>query len=274
MPYLIWKNVRHAKGEEVLKSVGVIAGRLALFLLLWWLFGVSVEAFRGIPFVMPHDVLMRLYHLMQGDVAYETSLGWHVFMSLKRWFLAYTIAVVLGIVLGMVFGFSKKAYPFGHQVSTVLQVMPGLAWIPFAMLLFGIGERATLFMIVMSAFPPIFLHVSTGCHTLPEERFLLARMMNLSTVRTFFMVVLPSIALPLLTGLRLGLAIGWRVLIAAEMVVGSSVGLGYTIIQSRWSLDFEMAFIAIGAIMAVGLFFEKWVFARLESVLKKRLGYG
>ena len=70
----------------------------------------------------------------------------------------------------------------------------------------------------------------------------------------------------------MGLAIGWRVLIAAEMVVGSSVGLGYTIIQSRWSLDFDVAFISIGPICMVGLVVEKWGFERIECALKKRLG--
>ena len=245
---------------------------LFVLLFLWWGFGIAVELYRGIPFPMPDAVLLRFWHLILGEAVYENKIWEHFFTSLSRWAIAYAIAVILGISLGLLCALKEVSYRVAMKVATVLQVMPGLAWIPFAMLLFGIGEKATLFMIVMSAFPPIFLHVSTGLRAIPKERFLLARMMNLSALRTFFMVLLPSIALPLLTGLRMGLAIGWRVLIAAEMVVGSSVGLGYTIIQSRWSLDFEVAFISIGLICMVGLVVEKWGFERLESALKKRLG--
>ena len=107
-----------------------------------------------------------------------------------------------------------------------------------------------------------------------ESQFIQAKMMNLSYPRLFFTIIMPSIALSLLTGLRLGLAIGWRVLIAAEMVVGSSVGLGYTIIQSRWSLDFEVAFISIGLICLVGIVAEKWIFGVLEYKVAKRVGNG
>lgn len=232
---------------------------------------MAVEWYRGIPFPMPDAVFLRFWHLLLGEAVYEKKVWEHFFTSLSRWMLAYAMAVILGLALGWVCALEEKSYHLAMKVATILQVMPGLAWIPFAMLLFGIGEKATLFMIVMSAFPPIFLHVSSGYRAIPQERFLLSRMMNLSVLRKFWMVILPSMALPLLTGLRMGLAIGWRVLIAAEMVVGSSVGLGYTIIQARWSLDFEVAFISIGLICAVGLLVEKWGFERLERVLKKRL---
>lgn len=274
MPYLIWKNVRRIKGEMMLKSSVWIMGGVVAFILFWWLFGLGVEAIRGIPFPMPKDILIRFYLLFQGESIYDTSLLSHFIMSLKRWIIAYLIAVFFGVTLGMLCGFFKKAYTVGLHVSTVLQMMPGLAWIPFAMILFGIGERATLFMITMSAFPPIFIHTASGLRAIPKQTFLIAKMMNLSSSRIFFMLILPSLALPLLTGLRLGLAIGWRVLIAAEMVVGSSVGLGYTIIQSRWSLDFEMAFISIGLICMVGIVVEKWGFGLLEKMVAKRVGDG
>ena len=258
----------------MLKSSLWALGSFGAFLLFWWLFGVCVEAIRGIPFPLPADVMMRLYLLIKGESIYETSLFFHFSMSLQRWLIAYSIAIFCGMGLGLICGFFEKAYTLGLHINTILQMMPGLAWIPFAMILFGIGERATLFMITMSAFPPIFIHTASALRSIPPQTFLMAKMMNLSFFRLFFMVILPSVALQLLTGLRLGLAIGWRVLIAAEMVVGSSVGLGYTIIQSRWSLDFEVAFISIGLICLVGIVAEKWGFRTLELMIAKRVGNG
>ncbi len=268
------KNARRIKGTHVLKSSLWILAWLGAFTLFWWLFALSVEAVRHIPFPTPDAVVMRLVSLLRGESVYDTSLFSHFTMSLKRWLIAYSIAVFFGVTLGTVCGFFEKAYAIALHVGTVLQMMPGLAWIPFAMLLFGIGERATLFMIAMSAFPLIFMHTALALHSIPAQTFSMAKMMNLSSFRLFFTVIVPLCALPILTGLRLGLAIGWRVLIAAEMVVGSSVGLGYAIIQSRWSLDFEVAFISIGLICAVGIIAEKWGFRFLEKKILQRVGNG
>ncbi len=270
----MWDNVRRIKGSSVLKSLVKIVLGLSVLMLFWWLFALSVEAVRHIPFPTPDAVLMRLVSLLSGESVYDTSIFAHFIVSLKRWLIAYSIAVFFGITLGAVCGFFEKTYAIALHVGTVLQMMPGLAWIPFAMILFGIGERATLFMIAMSAFPLIFMHTALALHSIPAQTFSMAKMMNLSSFRLFFTVIMPLCALPILTGLRLGLAIGWRVLIAAEMVVGSSVGLGYTIIQSRWSLDFEVAFISIGLICAVGIVAEKWGFRVLETMILKRVGNG
>ena len=87
-----------------------------------------------------------------------------------------------------------------------------------------------------------------------------------------FHVHLPASSLQIIDGLRIGLGNGWRVLIAAEMVVGVALGLGYTIIQSRWSLDFTGAFVSIAVICIIGLFIERFLFAAIENRVMGRLG--
>ena len=77
-------------------------------------------------------------------------------------------------------------------------------------------------------------------------------------------VLLPGALPHILSGLRVGLGNGWRVLLAAEMVVGTGTGLGYSIIQSRWTLDYISAFACLVVIMSIGLGFERVVFATLE----------
>jgi ABC-type nitrate/sulfonate/bicarbonate transport system permease component len=88
----------------------------------------------------------------------------------------------------------------------------------------------------------------------------------------FFRVLLPAGSLQMLNGLRIGLANGWRVLIAAEMIVGVGLGLGYVLVQSRWTLDFEAAFVSILVICGIGLFIEKILFSVAERRLRDRLG--
>jgi ABC-type nitrate/sulfonate/bicarbonate transport system permease component len=72
--------------------------------------------------------------------------------------------------------------------------------------------------------------------------------------------------------MRIGLANSWRVLIAAEMIVGSSLGLGYIIIQSRWTLDYISAFVSIIVIVIIGLTAERFIFKRIENNLRKKYG--
>lgn len=242
-----------------------------IFLIFWQIFAYLVEYFRGIPFPLPKDVFYRFYEFLDGELLYEHHILIHFFTSLYRWFIAYLLAAFFALVLGLIFGGFKKVHSFGTTIATLLQMMPGLAWIPFAMLLFGIGEKATLFMIFMTSFPPIFLHVSNAIANMPKSYTQMGIMMQIPKTIFFFKILFPYLLPSLIVGLRIGLAIGWRVLIAAEMVVGGSVGLGYTIIQSRWSLDFESAFISIGLICLVGIFFEKLVFKKIEDYIHKKV---
>ena len=85
-------------------------------------------------------------------------------------------------------------------------------------------------------------------------------------------MLLPSSLAHLMSGLRVGLGNSWRVVVAAEMIVGTGSGLGYSIIQSRWTLDYASAFVCIMFICLVGLLVEYVAFARLEAVTVKRWG--
>ena len=78
-------------------------------------------------------------------------------------------------------------------------------------------------------------------------------------------VLLPGSLPAILSGLRIGLGNGWRVLVAAEMIVGTGTGLGYSIIQARWTLDYASAFACLGVICVIGLVFEQFIFNPLEQ---------
>jgi len=155
---------------------------------------------------------------------------------------------------------------------TVLQLIPGLAWIPIALLLFGLGETSTIFMIFMTVLPAVAISTAAGIREAPPVYRRAASILGTSSVGMFFRVLLPAASLQMLNGLRIGLANGWRVLIAAEMIVGVGLGLGYVLVQARWTLDFEAAFVSILVICAIGLLIEKVLFSAAERRLRDRLG--
>jgi len=256
--------------KHFLKVVFLDILAIILILAAWQMLAVFVSCLRPIPFPTPGEVFWRLGELLSGRPLYDKAIGEHVTMSLSRWTVAYCAAVIAGLWIGMILG----AYRIMHAVCMpaiyVLQLIPGLAWIPIALLLFGIGEKTTIFMIFITALPPVIINTTGGIRGVPKIYSHVAQMVGLKKGGTFFRVLLPASLLSIINGLRVGFANGWRVLIAAEMIVGVSVGLGYSVIQARWSLDFEAALVCIVIIGVIGLFIEKILFGVLE---KKILEY-
>ena len=258
---------------KALKEKAISFSSLMIIAGIWASIAWLTAYYRGVDFPGPLTTLEALWQSIGNVKIYDYTLYHHALVSLSRWGVAYLVAVVLGIGLGYVLGvyplLNKLFLPFIY----VLQLIPGLAWIPIALLLFGLGVTSTLFMIFMLAFVPVVMTTSTGIGKTPVDLKSNALFMGASKWMLFKHVLLPSSVFHVLDGLRIALASSWRVLIAAEMIVGKGIGLGYIIIQSRWSLDYVSSFMAIFIIVLVGLVAEKLVFNAIEKRLKHRYGY-
>ncbi len=245
---------------------------LLLFLFVWQLIAIWVFQLKGITFPAPFDTAGRLGDLLMGARLYDQTIYDHMLSSLARWGIGYLLAAALGILIGMAMGVNSVLHELSMTPMTMLQLIPGLAWIPIALLIFGLGETATIFMIFMTVLPTIAISTAGGIRSVPSIYLKSARMMGTGRTAIFYRVLLPASSLQTINGLRIGLANGWRVLIAAEMVVGVALGLGYVLIQARWSLDFEAAFVSILIVCAIGLFIEKVLFSVIENRIRDRLG--
>jgi ABC-type nitrate/sulfonate/bicarbonate transport system permease component len=259
-------------GNSMPRRIAASAMGIAILLIVWWLIAIAMKYAKGTIFPSPLDAVNRLFQLMKGKDLYTYSIFSHLVQSLFRWSIGYIIAVIFGVVTGLVLGSSNTAHRLFMPSIHILQLIPGLAWIPIAMLMFGIGNISTIFMIFIMGYTPIVINTAGGIKEIPPIYIDSARMMGAKKSEIFFKVLLPASALSIINGLRIGMANAWRVLIAAEMVVGAGVGLGYIIIQSRWSLDFEAAFCSILIIAAIGLVIEKGVFNSLEKNMSYKLG--
>lgn len=251
-------------------AVGLIG--LGITLLAWQAVSMWVFEVKGVIYPSPMDTVLRLADLLSGTELYDHTIGEHVVSSLTRWGTGYLLAAASGIVIGMLMGASSTLNGIGMTPLTVLQLIPGLAWIPIALLLFGLGETSTVFMIYMTALPAVAMSTASGIRGAPPIYRRAASIMGTSGPKMFFRVLLPAASLQILYGLRMGLANGWRVLIAAEMVVGVGLGLGFVLVQARWSLDYEAAFVSILVICGIGLFIEKVLFSVAERRVRDRLG--
>lgn len=245
---------------------------IIIFFLLWYLASWWVNYQLGVEFPTPVITVIRLLNLLGGEQIYSHSIYTHITASLIRWGAGYLLAVIIGIGLGSFLGFSRTAHEIFMPVMYIFQLIPGLAWIPIALLLFGIGNTATIFMIFMTALVPVVINTSGGIRDVPPIYIHTARNMGASFTEIFFRVMFPASVLSMINGLRIGLAGGWRVLIAAEMIVGVGTGIGYSIEMSRWSLDFRAAFAFIIVILAIGLLIERILFEALERRIIYNIG--
>lgn len=262
------------RSHQVLRTIAVNIMSVLIMIAVWQLISMWISHSRGVAFPSPWQTGVRLLAFFSGKSLYDHSIYQHLMASLGRWTMGYLLAVLIGLSVGLVLG----SFPLLHEICMpvvhVLQLIPGLAWIPIALLLFGLGDTSTIFMIFIMGVTPIIINTASGIRSIPPIYIKTAQMMGGNRFMLFIHVMLPAATLSIVGGLRIGLANSWRVLIAAEMIVGAGVGLGYSIIQSRWSLDFEAAFACVMIICLVGLLVEKLVFEILERRIIAQMGLG
>jgi len=254
------------------KNIAYAIGSVLLVLSVWQVTAMTVTAWRNVPFPTPWVTVLRLIEALGGEILVDHSLFRHVGDSLGRWIMAFAVASIAGIAFGLAAGWWPVIERLTMPIIHILQLVPGLAWIPVAILMFGVGEKATFFMIALTVFAPVVINAVSGVKRVDVMFLRAAKMLGAGRSSMFLRVLLPGALPQLLSGLRVGLGNGWRVLVAAEMIVGTGTGLGYAIVQARWTLDYASAFVCIMIICLVGLATEHLVFSPLEKITVERWG--
>ena len=196
----------------------------------------------------------------------------HVFDTLLRLFAGFALAAFAGVVIGIAMGRSRRAEDIFLPLVSIGAPIPGVAYAPLFMLWFGLGNVSTVLLVAfVSAFPVIF-NTWTGVKAVKEIWVRSAQAMGADNRRLFRQVILPG-ALPyILTGLRLGLAQAWRILVVVEMLAAVPWGLGWLIFGAREFLNTDVMLAGIFVIGVIGLALEKLVFQRLERFTVVRWG--
>ena len=193
----------------------------AAFVLLWQL-GVSVTHTTIFP--SPLAVARGLRHL--------PHLGAYIGDSLLRVAAGYLAAVVLGVPAGLMLGWWSTAARAANPLIQMLRPISPLAWMPLAVIWFGVSNVAPIFLIFLASFFPIVVATMNGVRNVPPMYVQAGRNFGLSTGALMRRVIFPAVLPRILVGLRLAFGVAWLVLVAAEMIAVDS-GLGYLIIDAR-----------------------------------------
>jgi NitT/TauT family transport system permease protein len=197
--------------------IGVLIG-------VWWL---AVIVTHSVIFPTPWDVVTGTAQLIR-----DGSLWRHIGASLMRVATGFGLAVCIGIPLGLWMGWVRGAYQTLNPLFQILRPISPIAWIPIAILWFGVGNASPIYLIFISSVFPMIVQTVVGVHTI-EKRYLRAAENFGVSHRTLFMrVVIPAVLPQILVGMRIGLGVAWLVVVAAEMIALHS-GLGYMIMDSR-----------------------------------------
>ena len=196
----------------------------------------------------------------------------HASSTLLRLILAFFLAALVGVGLGIIIGRYRWAEDFLLPLVSIGNPIPGLAYAPLFVLWFGLGNLPAVLLVAFAAAFPIVLNTWTGVKAVKEIWIRAAQAMGARDRQLFWKVVLPG-ALPyILTGLRLGLARAWRVLVAVEMLTSVRLGLGWLIFGAREFLNTDVMLAGIAVIGLVGFLLEKLVFQKLERLTLVRWG--
>src|SRR5262245_16434388 len=255
-----------ARGESRLWVIARTAFPFLVVGLLW-----EITAHLG---VFPRKLFPPLEEIFAAFVRLTEAgiLPHHVLDTLVRLAAGFAIAAVIGVALGFAMGRSRRAEDIILPLVSIGAPIPGLAYAPLFLLWFGLGNKTAILLVgFVSAFPIIF-NTWTGVKAVKEIWVRSAQAMGADGRRLLHHVILPG-ALPyILTGLRLGLAQAWRILVGIEMLAAVPWGLGWMIFGAREFLNTDVMLAGVVVIGVIGLALEKLVFQRLENYTVVRWG--
>jgi NitT/TauT family transport system permease protein len=255
-----------AAGESRLRAIARNAFPFLVVALLW-----EITAHLG---VFPRRLFPPLEEVAAAFVRLTEAgiLPHHVLDTIIRLTAGFALAAVAGVAIGFAMGRSRRAEDIFLPLVSIGAPIPGLAYAPLFLLWFGLGNKTAILLVgFVSAFPIIF-NTWTGVKAVKEIWVRSAQAMGADNRRLFRHVILPG-ALPYtLTGLRLGLAQAWRILVGIEMLAAVPWGLGWMIFGAREFLNTDVMLAGVVVIGAIGLALEKLVFQRLENYTVVRWG--
>jgi taurine transport system permease protein len=231
----------------------------------WWLV-VELEVFPRAFLPGPVDVLRSFASLV-----YKGILPDYLADSIVRLAVGTGVGVAIAIPLGVLIGMSRRAYTALWPPLLFFQAVGDIAWLPILLIWFGFGLTTMTFVIVYTVLFPVVLNTVLGIRSVNQDLARAAQSLGASRARVVWEVMLPGALPNIMTGLRNGLGYGWRALIAAEIIVGTS-GIGFLMFDARRAgsvVEILLGMIVLGLLWYA---VDAWVLAPIERATGPRWG--
>jgi taurine transport system permease protein len=259
-----------APGLRVLRVVGRSSlvrtlGPFMPIIGLWWVLAAA-EVFPTAFFVGPREVVAKF-----GELLYKGILTGYLADSLLR--LAYGVffGLAIGLPLGFLVGISRFARRMSWPLLIFFQAVGDIAWLPLLITWFGFSLTSVTFVIVYTIVFPLMVNIVAGIDSVPRDMVRAARSLGASRVRVWIEVIVPGSLPAVVTGIRVGLGYGWRALIAAEIIVGTS-GIGFMMFDARRAGQVTEVFVGMIVLGVLWYLTDTRILAPVERGTVERWG--
>jgi len=241
---------RASGAERRVPDVAYSVAAVLLLLGLW--FALSRSSFIKPGYLPTPEELWSTFVELVKNGYQGKPLTEHIGISLFRTLSGFALGVVFGVPVGLLAGYSRRAGAMISPIMAFIRPIPPIAFIPMAVLYFGLGETGKIVLIFFVSFNYVQANAQAGAANFPIAYRRAAESLGLTKAQTFYRIVLPGALPQIFTGLKVALALSWAVVVAAELV-GAQSGLGFMISDAALLFRIPVVFIGIALIGAIGL---------------------
>lgn len=209
------------------RRLGISLLTLGALLVLWWLVA-RLELISPLFLPPPAQVLQQLVTLAGPQGFMDATLWQHLAASLQRILIALAAATLCGVTVGLAMGLSPTLRGMLDPLIELYRPVPPLAYLPLMVIWFGIGETSKVLLIYLAIFAPVAMATLAGVQDARQVRLRAARALGANRWQVLWYVIVPGALPDMLTGLRIGLGVGWSTLVAAELIAATR-GVGFMV---------------------------------------------
>jgi NitT/TauT family transport system permease protein len=245
-------------------------GRFLLFLLallaLWQLV-IELKVWPPYVFPSPTDVFESLQRNFENG-----NIQDGIKITLQRLAIGYSISFVIGMTVGIACGTMRYVDDTVGSLVLGMQSLPSITWLPLAILWFGLNEEAVIFVVLMGSVWAIAISARDGIRNVPPLLSRAGRTFGAGRYQMIRYVYLPGMLPMMIQGLKLGWSFAWRSLMAAELIMASTLGIGQLLIIGRNLNNISMVVAIMLVIIAIGIIVDRVIFGPLEGWTRERWG--
>jgi len=259
--YGLAKRRRERRRRIVRGTVG-----LAVVLIAWQVMAVAynLQQILPPPLVVAQTIINTLTLHYGQRWLYGPNIYEHLGASFLRAVSGFAVASALAIPLGLLVGRIRSVREYVDPVIRSLYPIPGIAWIPLAILWFGLGNTAVIFVVFIAEFFPLYFNTEAGARNINPILVDAARCFGAARFTLFRRVILPASIPYIITGMRIALGGAWRMIVAGEMLA-SQTGIGSVLMESRFQFRANDLMMAMILISIVGYTTERLLIGTLEK---------
>ncbi|MCT2385690.1 taurine ABC transporter permease TauC [Erwinia pyrifoliae] len=256
MSSLVNEKTAQRKGQlrwPLRRRLTISLATLLVLLIVWWAV-TRLQLIAPLFLPAPQQVWHQLMAIAGPTGFMDATLWQHLAASLTRIVIALLAAVVIGVPVGILMGLNDTLRGILDPLIELYRPVPPLAYLPLMVIWFGIGETSKILLIYLAIFAPVAMSALAGVKNAQQVRLRAARSLGASRWQVLWFVVLPGALPEILTGVRIGLGVGWSTLVAAELIAATR-GLGFMVQSAGEFLatDVVLAGITVIALIAFAL---------------------